>query len=37
VDGQIAAIAHSRSLTLVTATTEDFRHFDELELVDWIR
>jgi tRNA(fMet)-specific endonuclease VapC len=37
VDGQIAAIAHSRSLTLVTANTEDFRHFDELELVDWTR
>jgi tRNA(fMet)-specific endonuclease VapC len=37
VDGQIAAIAHSRSLTLVTANTEDFRHFEELELVDWTR
>jgi predicted nucleic acid-binding protein len=37
VDGQIAAIAHSQSLTLVTANTEDFRHFAELGLVDWIR
>jgi tRNA(fMet)-specific endonuclease VapC len=37
VDGQIAAIAHDRSLTLVTANTEDFRHFDELELADWTR
>ena len=37
VDGQIAAIAHNRSLTLVTANTEDFRHFDELELADWTR
>jgi tRNA(fMet)-specific endonuclease VapC len=37
VDGQIAAIAHSQSLTLVTANTEDFRHFDELELADWTR
>ena len=37
VDGQIAAIAHSHSLTLVTANTEDFRYFDELELADWTR
>ncbi len=35
VDGQIAAIAHSQGLTLVTANTEDFRYFDELELADW--
>jgi tRNA(fMet)-specific endonuclease VapC len=37
VDGQIAAIAHSQGLTLVTANTEDFRYFDELELADWTR
>ena len=37
VDGQIAAIAHSQGLTLVTANIDDFRHFDGLELVDWTR
>ncbi len=37
VDGQIAAIASSRGLTLVTANTDDFRHFNELELADWTR
>jgi tRNA(fMet)-specific endonuclease VapC len=37
VDGQIAAIAHSQGLTLVTANTDDFRDFDELELADWTR
>jgi tRNA(fMet)-specific endonuclease VapC len=37
VDGQIAAIAHSRGLTLVTANLDDFRYFDELELADWTR
>ncbi len=35
VDGQIAAIAGSRGLTLVTANVDDFRHFKELELADW--
>ncbi len=37
VDGQIAAIAHTQGLTLVTANPDDFRYFDELELVDWTR
>jgi tRNA(fMet)-specific endonuclease VapC len=37
VDGQIAAIAHGESLTLVTANTEDFRYFDDLEIADWTR
>ncbi len=35
VDGQIAAIAFTRRLTLVTANTKDFRSFDGLETVDW--
>jgi tRNA(fMet)-specific endonuclease VapC len=35
VDGQIAAIACSRGLTLVTANTDDFRRFKDLELADW--
>jgi predicted nucleic acid-binding protein len=37
VDGQIAAIAHSESLTLVTANTEDFQYFDDLAIADWTR
>ena len=35
VDGQIAAIAQSQGLTLVTANLEDFRPFDDLQLTDW--
>jgi tRNA(fMet)-specific endonuclease VapC len=35
VDGQVAAIARCKRLTLVTANTEDFRCFDDLEIVDW--
>jgi tRNA(fMet)-specific endonuclease VapC len=35
VDGQIAAIAFTRSLALVTANAKDFRWFDGLETVDW--
>jgi len=35
VDGQIAAIAFTRGLTLVTANTKDFRSFEELKAVDW--
>jgi tRNA(fMet)-specific endonuclease VapC len=35
VDGQIAAIAQSQGLTLVTANMEAFRHFDDLQLTDW--
>jgi predicted nucleic acid-binding protein len=35
VDGEIAAIAGSRGLTLVAANVDDFRYFKELELADW--
>lgn len=35
VDGQIAAIAHTQNLTLVTANTVDFRWFEGLEVADW--
>jgi tRNA(fMet)-specific endonuclease VapC len=37
VDGQIAAIAASQSLTLVTANAKDFHGFTDLETVDWTR
>jgi tRNA(fMet)-specific endonuclease VapC len=37
VDGQIAAIAHSESLTLVTANTGDYQYFGDLEIADWTR
>jgi tRNA(fMet)-specific endonuclease VapC len=37
VDGQIAAIAHTQSLTLVTANTKDFERFADLETADWTR
>jgi tRNA(fMet)-specific endonuclease VapC len=35
VDGQIAAIAFTRGLTLVTANTKDFRSFEGLRAIDW--
>ena len=35
VDGQIAAIAATRGLTLVTANVADFQHFAGLAVVDW--
>jgi tRNA(fMet)-specific endonuclease VapC len=35
VDGQIAAIAYTRNLVLVTFNTSDFSHFDGLALADW--
>ena len=35
VDGQIAAIAATNGLTLVTANTADFRRFDGLAIADW--
>lgn len=35
VDGQIAAIASTRSLVLVTSNTKDFRAFASLEITDW--
>jgi tRNA(fMet)-specific endonuclease VapC len=34
-DGQIAAIAHTNDLVLVTANVPDFRHFAELHVEDW--
>lgn len=34
-DGQIAAIAVVNQLTLVTRNSDDFRHFDGLQLEDW--
>lgn len=35
VDGQIAAIAHTNGLILVTTNAKDFRHFRALKLEDW--
>jgi tRNA(fMet)-specific endonuclease VapC len=35
VDGQIAAIASTNNLTLVTANVADFRHFNDLRVEDW--
>jgi tRNA(fMet)-specific endonuclease VapC len=35
VDGQIAAIAVTRGLTLVTANIKDFHSFEGLKTVDW--
>jgi tRNA(fMet)-specific endonuclease VapC len=35
VDGQIAAIAVTRGLILVTANVADFQHFAGLTVVDW--
>jgi tRNA(fMet)-specific endonuclease VapC len=37
VDGQIAAIAFTRQLVLVTANSDDFRGFTNLETTDWTR
>jgi tRNA(fMet)-specific endonuclease VapC len=37
VDGQIAAIAATNGLTLVTANTADFAVFEGLTLVDWTK
>jgi tRNA(fMet)-specific endonuclease VapC len=37
VDGQIAAIAHTHDLTLVTTNTKDFEAFEDLVLADWTR
>jgi tRNA(fMet)-specific endonuclease VapC len=37
VDGQIAAIAWTRDLTLVTTNTNDFEAFEGLLLEDWTR
>ena len=35
VDGQIAAVARTHGLTLVTRNVRDFSAFEELEVVDW--
>jgi tRNA(fMet)-specific endonuclease VapC len=35
IDGQIAAIAFTQGLVLVTANTKDFRAFASLETADW--
>ncbi|HVT07507.1 MAG TPA: type II toxin-antitoxin system VapC family toxin [Polyangia bacterium] len=35
VDGQIAAIASTQSLVLVTSNTKDFRAFAGVETMDW--
>ena len=37
VDGQIAAIAVTNGLTLVTRNVKDFRRFKGLAVVDWFR
>ena len=37
VDGQIAAIAKSRELTLVTANVKDFAGFRDISVEDWSR
>lgn len=36
VDGQIAAIAHTNSLILVTSNTGDFHAFDGLSIENWM-
>lgn len=35
VDGQIAAIAHTNRLTLVTRNIADFKHFSGLKIQNW--
>lgn len=37
VDGQIAAIARARGLTLVTRNTADYARFDGVVVEDWTR
>lgn len=36
-DGEIAATAATKRLTLVTANVRDFRHYQGLTVVDWSR
>lgn len=36
-DGQIAAIAATNNLVLVTRNTTDFAHFEQLRLIDWFK
>ncbi|MEP7000572.1 MAG: type II toxin-antitoxin system VapC family toxin [bacterium] len=35
VDGQIAAIAHSNALVVVTLNMKDFSHFTDLKVENW--
>jgi tRNA(fMet)-specific endonuclease VapC len=35
IDGQIAAIATINKLTQITFNTKDFKHFQELNVLDW--
>jgi tRNA(fMet)-specific endonuclease VapC len=35
IDGQIAAVAYTRDLVLVTSNVADFAFFEGLNLVDW--
>lgn len=35
VDGQIAAVAHTNDLILITRSANDFKKFDSLEVRDW--
>jgi tRNA(fMet)-specific endonuclease VapC len=35
LDGQIAAIAHTNGLILVTANVADYRNFADLQIEDW--
>ena len=35
MDGEIAAIAHTNQLTLVTRNVNDFAHYDELVVQNW--
>lgn len=37
IDGQIAAIASTRNLVLVTLNARDFAAYEDLEVVDWSR
>jgi len=35
VDGQIAAIAHTSGLTVVTINTRDFTRFKDVQIENW--
>jgi len=37
IDGQIAAIARTNNLILVTRNIADFRHFEGLEMENWFK
>ena len=37
VDGQIASIAQTQNLTLITANMRDFEWFDGVKTADWTR